>query len=69
METFLEYWELSQDAQRNVACYETSARTALAEVRIEVGGVELLQHTRRPFGGSLPDPRCCVWKSSLPLSG
>ena len=46
-----------------------AATTALAEVRIEVGGVELLQHTRRPFGGSLPDPRCCVWKSSLPLSG
>ena len=47
------------------ACKNATAQ--LAGMRVSVNQLHLLQHTRKPHGGRLPDPRCCVWKSVQPL--
>ena len=46
-------------------CKTVSAQ--LSGLRVPVNQVLLLQHTRKPHGGRLPDPRCCVWRSVQPL--
>ena len=47
------------------ACKKVSAQ--LSGLRVPVKQVHLLQHTRKPHGGRLPDPRCCVWRAVQPL--
>ena len=43
------------------------ASEQLAGLRVSVNELQLLQHTRYSHGGRLPDPRCCVWRSTQPL--
>lgn len=44
------------------ACKHASAQ--LSGTRVPVNQLHLLQHTRKLYGGTIPDPRCCVWKST-----